>query len=215
MGDDPQVIAQARVMVQDYMKDPSSVDGTLAHAVIAVAARHGDAQLYSQFKEQMQKASSPEQYYGYFYALSEFPQPNLTKETLDSTLTPAVRGQDLYIVIPLLRNPKSQDETWNFMRAHFDDLMKKTGGGLGGVGIFLYGAQSFCDAQKAAEVQQFFQQHPFPGTERNQKQAIESINNCVQLRDQQQGPLSAWLKQQSDVTNASNGGAALTAGATR
>ena len=215
MGDDPQVIAQARVMVQEYMKDPSSVDGTLAHAVIAVAARHGDAQLYNQFKEQMQKASSPEQYYGYFYALSEFPQPNLTKETLDSTLTPAVRGQDLYIVIPLLRNPKSQDETWNFMRAHFDDLMKKTGGGLGGVGIFLYGAQSFCDAQKAAEVQQFFQQHPFPGTERNQKQAIESINNCVQLRDQQQGPLSAWLKQQSDVTNASNSGAAMTAGASR
>ena len=69
----------------------------MAHAVIAVAARHGDAQLYNQFKEQMQKASSPEQYYGYFYALSQFPQPDLTKETLDSILTPAVRGQDLYI----------------------------------------------------------------------------------------------------------------------
>ena len=122
----------------------------MAHAVIAVAARHGDAQLYNQFKEQMQKASSPEQYYGYFYALSLFPQPDLTKETLDSTLTPAVRGQDLYILIPLLRHPQSQDETWSFMQAHFDDLMKKTGGGLGGVGVFLYGAQSFCDAQKAA-----------------------------------------------------------------
>ncbi|MFZ0313096.1 MAG: M1 family aminopeptidase [Candidatus Korobacteraceae bacterium] len=215
LGDDPQVIAQARVMVQDYMKDPSSVDGTMAHAVIAVAARHGDAQLYNQFKQQMQKAASPEQYYGYFYSLSLFPQPDLTKETLASTLTPAVRGQDLYILIPLLRHPQSQDETWSFMQAHFDDLMKKTGGGLGGVGVFLYGAQSFCDAQKAAQVQQFFQQHPFPGTERNQKQAIESINNCVQLRDQQQGPLSAWLKTQSNVTNASNGGATMTAGASR
>jgi aminopeptidase N len=215
MADDPQVIEQARVMVQQYMKDPSSVDGTLSHAVIAVAARHGDAQLYNEFKAQMLKASSPEQYYGYFYALSQFPQPDLTKETLDSILTPAVRGQDLYIVIPLLRHPTSQDATWNFMQAHFDDLMKKTGGGLGGVGIFLYGAQGFCDAQKAAEVQQFFQQHPFPGTERNQKQAIESINNCVQLRDQQQGPLSAWLKTQGGVTNASNSGATMTAGASR
>jgi len=99
MADDPQVIAQARAMVQQYMKDPGSVDGTLAHAVVAVAARHGDAELYNQFKAQMQKASTPEQYYGYFYALSEFPQPQLTKETLDSILTPAVRGQDLYIVI--------------------------------------------------------------------------------------------------------------------
>ena len=43
-------------------------------AVSAVAARHGDAELYDQFKAQMQKAKSPEQYYRYFYALAEFPQ---------------------------------------------------------------------------------------------------------------------------------------------
>ena len=30
VGDDPAVIQQARVMMQQYMKDPSSVDGTLA-----------------------------------------------------------------------------------------------------------------------------------------------------------------------------------------
>ena len=27
--------------------------------------------------------------------------------------------------------------------------MKKTGGGLGGVGVFLYGTQSFCSTEKA------------------------------------------------------------------
>ena len=54
-------------------------------AVLAVAARHGDAQLYNQYKAQMQKAKSPEQYYSYFYSLSEFPQPDLTKQTLDWT----------------------------------------------------------------------------------------------------------------------------------
>ena len=214
-ANDPEVIQQAKVMMQQYIKDPSSVDGTLAHAVIAVAARHGDAALYNQFKEQMEKAKSPEQYYGYFYGLSEFTQPQLTKQTLDSTLTPAVRGQDLYILLPMLNNPASQNETWNFMRTNFDDLMKKTGGGLGGVGVFLYGAQSFCDAQKATEVKQFFEQHPFPGTERNQKEAIESINGCVSLREQQQGNLSAWLKQQSGTSNASNRDAGATSGAMR
>ena len=48
------------------------------------------------------------------------------------------------------------------MRTNFDDLLKKTGGGLGGVGVFLYGAQSFCSTEKATEVKQFFDQHPFP-----------------------------------------------------
>jgi len=213
LANDPEVIQQARVMIQQYMKDPNSIDGTLAHAVIAVAARHGDAELYNQFKAQLKNAKSPEQYYGYFYALADFNQPQLTKETLDWTLTSDVRGQDLYILLPLLGNPASQDATWSFMRAHFDELAKKTGGGLGGVGIFLYGAQQFCSADKATEVKQFFEQHPFPGTERNQKQAIEGINNCVALRDQQQSNLATWLKQQNNVTNASNGGS-MSKGAT-
>ena len=113
----------------------------------------------------------------------------------------------------MLANPQSQDATWDFMRANFDKLRAKTGGGLGGVGIFLYGTRTFCDPQKATEVKQFFQQHPFPGTERNQKEALESINGCVELRNQQQSNLSAWLKQQGNATNASTGGT-VTHGAT-
>jgi puromycin-sensitive aminopeptidase len=178
-----------------------------------VAARHGDAQLYSQYKAQMQKATSPEQYYSYFYSLPEFPQAELVKETLDAVLTDQVRGQDLYLFIPLLQNPTSQNATWDFMRTHFDQLMAKTGGGLGGVGIFLYGAQAFCSTEKASQVKEFFQQHPFPGTERNQRETVENIDSCVELRDQQQSNLSAWLKQQGGVTNASAGAEGTTTGA--
>ena len=105
----------------------------------------------------------------------------------------------------MMSNPTSQNMTWDFMRQNFDEIMKKTGGGLGGVGVFLYGAESFCSTQKANEVKQFFDQHPFPGTERNQKEAIESINSCVELGDQQQNKLAAWLKQNGSM-NASGGG---------
>jgi len=213
IANDPEVIEQARNMVQEYMKDPTSIDGNMVRPVLAVAAHHGDAQLYSEYKTQMQKAASPEQFYGYFYSLPEFPQPELTKQTLDSTLTPAVRGQDLYVLFPMLANPVSQDATWEFMRTHFDQLMAKTGGGLGGVGIFIYGAQTFCSADKASEVKQFFQQHPFPGTERNQRESIETINGCVELKDQQRTNLAAWLKQQSGTSNAANGAGRTTTGA--
>ena len=34
VGNDPEVIQQAQAMVQQYMKDPGSIDGTLAHAVV-------------------------------------------------------------------------------------------------------------------------------------------------------------------------------------
>ena len=89
LGNDPEVIQQARNMVQQYMKDPNSVDGTLAPAAVSVAAQHGDAELYNQYKAQLQKASSPEQYYMFARALAEFPEPQLIQETLASSLTPA------------------------------------------------------------------------------------------------------------------------------
>src|SRR5579863_1489673 len=53
MGNDPAVIEEARQIVQQYMNNPASVDGSMAHAAIAVAARHGDAELYNQFRAQM------------------------------------------------------------------------------------------------------------------------------------------------------------------
>ena len=213
LGNDPEVIQQARTMVQQYMKDPHAIDGTMVRPVLAVAARHGDAELYNQYKAHIEKATSPEQRYGYFAGRLEFQQPELVKQTLDSFLTPAVRGQDLYFVVPMLANPPSQNATWDFMRTNFDQLMAKTGGGLGGVGIFLYGAQVFCSTEKAAEVKQFFQQHPFPGTERNQREAIEYIDSCVELRNQQQSNLAAWLKQQSGATNANRGAGGTSTGA--
>jgi len=215
IGNDPEVIQQARKMVQEYMKNPDAIDGNMLRPVLAVAAHHGDAQLYDEYKAQMQKATSPEQYYSYFYALPEFPQPELTKQTLDSLLTGQVRGQDLYLLLPMLANPSSQNATWDFMQSHFPQLQAKTGGGLGGVGIFLYGAQIFCSPDKATEVKQFFQQHPFPGTERNQREAIESIDSCVELRNQQQSNLAAWLKQQSSAMNAEKGGGSSAAASAR
>jgi aminopeptidase N len=200
VGQDPAVIQQARALVQQYMKDPTSVDPTLAGAVVAVAARHGDAELYQQYRAQLKTAKTPQLYYRFFYALAEFPQPALTKQTLDSALTPEVRSQDMFILANLLDRPASQNATWDFMRQNSAEIMKKAGGGMSGFALFLDGANGFCSAQKATEVKQFFDQHPFPGTERNQKEVLESINGCAELRDLQRSKLAAWLKQNGNMS---------------
>jgi hypothetical protein len=38
--------------------------------------------------------------------------------------------------------------------------------------------------EKEQELEQFFEQHPIQGTERNQKDAIESIHSCTKLKQQ-------------------------------
>jgi aminopeptidase N len=205
VGDDPAVIDHARTLVREYMKDPGSVDGTLAGPVVSVAARHGDAELYNQFKAQLKDAKAPELFYRYFFALAQFPKAELLQQTLDWSLTPEVRSQDLRIIGAVTGNPVGEDMGWDFVRQHLDDIRKKTGGGLGGVGAILAVTGRFCDVQKRDQVQQFFQEHPFPGTERNQRQAIETINNCIALRNQQQANLVSWLAQSSAGSAASGG----------
>jgi puromycin-sensitive aminopeptidase len=153
----------------------------------------------------MKAAKSPEQYYRYFRTLGDFPEPKLIEQTLASTLTPEVRSQDLYMLPSMMENPAAREPTWDFMRKNYDALSDKTGGGLGGFGIFMGAAESFCSPEKAQEVEQFFQQHPIQGTERNQKEAIESIHSCATLKQQQQSTLAAWLKQNASTSAAREG----------
>lgn len=108
-----------------------------------------------------------------------------------------------------MENPAAREAAWDFMRKNYNALSEKTGGGLGGFGIFLNAAESFCSPEKAQEVEQFFQQHPIQGTERNQKGAIESIHSCATLKEQQQTSLAAWLKQNASTSSANAGEASV------
>ena len=78
---------------------------------------------------------------------------------------------------------------------HFDELSKKTGGGLGGLGIFLYATQSFCDEQKAQQVAAVLPGAPVPRDRAQSKRSAGEYRGCISLRNQQQSNLAAWLKQ--------------------
>jgi aminopeptidase N/puromycin-sensitive aminopeptidase len=195
IGDDPKVIAESKAIVQQYISQPTSVDGTLVRAAIEVAARHGDPELYAQYKAQLEKKLSPESHYLFFYGLAEFPDAALAQQTLDWSLTPAVRNQDLYLIGALAGNPATRPVAWEFVRTHYDAISQKAGGGLGGAGVVLGAVQSLCDETSLGQLEQFFKEHPAVGTERNQKEAVESVKSCIALRQQQQPKLSAWLQQ--------------------
>ena len=156
IGDDPEVISRANSIAQQYMKDPASVDGTLARAAVRVAARHGDGALYGQYRAQLQKKLSPEAYYLFLYRLGDFPDTALAQQTLDWSLTPEVRSQDLWIVASLLENPQTRQVAWDFIRQHYGELSKKAVGGLRGQQFILYAVDKLCDAKQQAEVEEFF-----------------------------------------------------------
>jgi aminopeptidase N len=190
-GRDPQLLAESRTLVEQYMRDPGSVDASLAKSALNISALTGDAALYDKYVQQMRAAKTPEEYYNYFAALGRFPDPALTERTFALALSPEVRNQDLFFLGNTFANPDTQAAAWELLKTNYDALVAKAGTELGGGLVDFAGV--FCDERLGDDAQDFFASKNIPGAERQLKNAKDDVSNCVQLRRLQQSNLSAYL----------------------
>ncbi|WP_041856320.1 M1 family metallopeptidase [Candidatus Korobacter versatilis] len=195
VGEDPDAIALAKQTVNAYMQDPASVDTTLVDASFPVAAAHGDASLYDIFLAKTKQASSPQDYYRYVHALRDFRDPVLLKRTLEWTLGPEVRNQDLRGLVGVLSNPAGQQLTWDFIRQRWSDIQNKAGQSIVGAQLAYYAIGVFCDAEHAKEAQSFIDQHRVQGLDRIARQQMERVGQCIDLRQREEPNLARFLQK--------------------
>jgi len=193
-GNDTGIQARARELANGYLANPMSLPGTLAPAVLRVAAASGDAALYDRYIAQLEKVSGqPEEYYRFFGALSSFRDPALVQRTLNFAISPAVRTQDTgNLIAGLLGQAHSRDAAWAFVQAKWPTLTQKLGT-FQGIPDIIGAAGSFCSTEAAAQVKQFFTRNPVPSSERTLQRSIERIENCAALVARQSPALNAWM----------------------
>ena len=195
---DPQALEEARKLADKALSDPASVDHELAGSALAIAAAHGDSEFYDKLMAALKNPKSPEEYYAYFYTLPQFTDPKLLQRTLDFAISPDVRSQDaLGLVGNVLGNPDGQKVGWDFVKEHWPEL-EKAGGPFASAQV-VGATSSFCDAGLRDQVTEFFNAHKVAAAERTYKQSIERINNCVDLKSQQQPNLASWLGQHGNA----------------
>jgi aminopeptidase N len=198
---DPEVLAQARKIADKYLDDPSSVDRELANGAFGLAALNGDQVFYDRLMTGLKIPKSPEDYYGDLFTLAQFTDPKLLQRTLDFSLSPDVRSQDALILLTsVMTNPAGEKLAWDFVQSHWD-AVEKVGGPFANAQV-VNATSAFCDAGMRDQVVDFFSAHRVAAAERTYKQTIERINNCVDLKSQQEPKLAAWLGQH----NATAGG---------
>jgi aminopeptidase N len=193
-ADDPEAVAAAKRIAQEYMKAPDSVEGTIVGPALAVAAENGDAVLYEQFNEAMGRAHTTEEYYHYLFALTSFHQPELARHTLALIDQGKIRQQDYVRLFPaLLAEEPARGIAWEYLKAHWDALAEKvtTFGGRGAVSAL----GGFCSAPMRDEVKQFFATHRAPGAERALQQSLERMSNCLEFKQAQGENFQKWLQQ--------------------
>ena len=195
---DPEALEEARKIADKALSDPASVDHELAGSALAIAAAHGDSEFYDKLMTALKNPKSPEEYYAYFYTLPQFTDPKLLQRTLDFAISSDVRSQDaLGLVGNVLGNPDGQKLAWDFVKEHWPEL-EKAGGPFASAQV-VGATSSFCDAGMRDQVTEFFNAHKVAAAERTYKQSIERINNCVDLKSQQQPNLASWLGQHGNA----------------
>jgi aminopeptidase N len=196
---DQQALNEARQLADKALADPNSVDPELAGGAFALAALNGSADFYDSLMAALKTQRTPQQYYTYLYTLARFTDPKLLERTLDFAISPAVRSQDtLGMITAVLRNPAGQTLAWNFIRQNWPEI-EKAGGPFASAEVV--GATSaFCDTAMRDQVEQFFSAHKVAAADRTYKQSIERINDCVQLKAQQETQLASWLGRHGAAT---------------
>jgi len=90
-------------------------------------------------------------------------------------------------------NPAGQQLAWDFVRSNWD-AVAKAGGPFASADV-VAATSVFCAAGLRDQVTEFFAAHKVAAAERTYKQSIERINNCVDLKSQQEMQLASWLGQ--------------------
>ena len=189
---DPETLEQARKIADKVLADPASVDRELAGGALGLAALNGDSAFYDRVMTALKDPKSPEEYYMYLFTLSQFGDQKLLQRTLDFAISPDVRSQDaLQVITGVMGNPAGEKLAWDFVRQHWTEV-EKAGGPFASAQVV--GATSvFCDSGARDQVTEFFSAHKIAAAERTYKQSIERINNCVDLKSQQEPQLASWL----------------------
>jgi aminopeptidase N/puromycin-sensitive aminopeptidase len=191
---DPETLEQARKISDKALADPASVDLQLAGVAMGVAALNGGPDFYDRVMAALKNPRSPEEYYMYLFTLPQFSDQKLLQRTLEFAISPDVRSQDaLGVVTSVMGNPEGQQLAWDFVRQHWTEV-EKAGGPFASAQVV--GETSvFCDTGSRDQVTEFFSAHKVEAAERTYKQSIERINNCVDLKSQQETQLASWLGQ--------------------
>jgi aminopeptidase N len=196
---DPAVLAQARELTvrtfaADNQKD-KTLDATLADAAVLVSATNGDAALYDKVLALSKSSSDPGEQTDALRTLARFRDPALVRRTLEYVASGEVRNQDSWsVLVVLLRDRETRDQSWDYMQKNWDKVHAQLTVSSGADVVRATG--SFCSVRQRDEVVDFFATHRVEAAERTLAKAVDSINDCIQLRAAQESDFHRWLDTQ-------------------
>lgn len=189
---DPKVLAQAHQLTAELLSGHRPGDDDLVDASVVLSASTGDEAFYDKLQIVAEKADDPGLQSEARETLAQFRNPLLVIRTLEYAVSAKVRNQDAWVLIAVeLSQAQTQGIAWQWVQKNWDRVQGQLTTASGGQLISATGA--FCTVGQRDEVESFFAAHPVEASERSVAKALDSIDDCVHLRESQEGNLKVWL----------------------
>jgi alanyl aminopeptidase len=202
-GQDPQLIAEARTMTEQWLKDPASTDPDTTDTALTIAGWYADAPLHAKLVERL-KASPDRVIRGKLLtALSAVQDPALVQSNMAVVLAKPIDLRELTRLFELGRSretatvkaiPVSTREiVFRTVNENYDRLTaalpERSAAGLFFAGIY------FCDPSHRQQVATAFgpRAEKALGGKRDLAQVLEAVDLCIADRAVQVPSISAYL----------------------
>ena len=173
---DTNIISEAQLRFKKYLKNNNSLPADIQESVFSLVAWNGDEKLHKKFITMFKQANSQEEKLRFLAAMCNFKQKKLLLKTLQFTLGPDVRSQN--IQLPIMRitsNIYGKEFMWSWLKNNWKKIHRKAGIGNPLLKRVVDSIGHVVTANQEKEVRQFFKNNPVRGTEMTLEQTLERV----------------------------------------
>jgi alanyl aminopeptidase len=200
-GADWQLAQQARGLADKWLEDHSAVDPNLVGSVLRTASYYGDKGLMDRYLAAFKKTGDRQARREIQRAMRDFRDPAAINAAMCAVLSgdiPLMEGGRFLIVFAGQSSDATRKMPLEFVKAHYDELLKNNTGGIFGFGglVPLVGV-SFCDSESRDELKNFFEPRvaQLPGGRLSLSKTLEGIDVCIATNAAQLPSLEAFLRK--------------------
>ncbi|CAK9008253.1 unnamed protein product [Durusdinium trenchii] len=179
---DPEAMAEAKRRFDAFMAgDASLLPDDIKEPVFKMALKSGGKKEYQALRNLQAKATTNIERKHVYVTIGHTADIALKKDVLDWVVSGDIKIQDFFY--PMGSVAASSKEaaalTWDYYKSHFDRIwsMCKTASPSLMDAMISLSARGFSTAEAAAEVEQFYKEHPLKQNQRTISQLLEGIRN--------------------------------------
>jgi alanyl aminopeptidase len=202
-GADPKIIAEARVLADKWLKDHGSVAPEMVDPVLTIAAAQGDAGFHQRLVTALRGEKDRKVRQHLLGALGSFRDPALAKQSMNLLFEKDMDPREtIWLVFGATQNTRTQAAAFDFVKENYDRLVGDSKDALlpqEAAGRLVFVAGGFCGKEQRQQAADFFTERnaKAPGGPRMLAQVLESVDQCVALKEAQASSVEAFLTTRS------------------